>query len=132
VLLVPGRLIAGIGIGFVSAVIILYMSEIAPKAVRGAIVSGYQFCITIGLLLAAIVDNGTKDPMDSGSYRIAMSMQWLFSIVLATGLFFLPDSPHWYVKRNRLDDAARSLSILRGQPANSEYVQDEPAELVAN
>lgn len=39
-LLVPGRLVAGIGIGFVSAIIILYMSEIAPKAVRGAIVSG--------------------------------------------------------------------------------------------
>jgi MFS family permease len=39
-LLVPGRLIAGIGIGFVSAVIILYMSEVAPKAIRGAIVSG--------------------------------------------------------------------------------------------
>lgn len=38
--LVPGRLIAGIGIGFVSAVIVLYMSEIAPKAIRGAIVSG--------------------------------------------------------------------------------------------
>jgi MFS family permease len=132
VLLVPGRLIAGIGIGFVPAVIILYMSEIAPKAVRGAIVSGYQFCITIGLLLAAIVDNGTKDRMDSGSYRIAMSMQWLFSIVLATGLFFLPDSPRWYVKRNRLDDAARSLSIFRGQPANSQYVQNELAELVAN
>jgi MFS family permease len=39
-LLVVGRLIAGIGIGFVSAVIILYMSEVAPKAIRGAIVSG--------------------------------------------------------------------------------------------
>lgn len=39
-LLVAGRLIAGFGVGFVSAVIVLYMSEIAPKAVRGAIVSG--------------------------------------------------------------------------------------------
>jgi MFS family permease len=39
-LLVAGRLIAGFGVGFVSAIIILYMSEIAPKAVRGAIVSG--------------------------------------------------------------------------------------------
>jgi MFS family permease len=38
--LVSGRLIAGIGVGFVSAVIILYMSEVAPKAIRGAIVSG--------------------------------------------------------------------------------------------
>ena len=39
-LLVVGRLIAGFGVGFVSAIIILYMSEIAPKSVRGAIVSG--------------------------------------------------------------------------------------------
>lgn len=39
-MLVVGRLIAGFGVGFVSAVIILYMSEVAPKAVRGAIVSG--------------------------------------------------------------------------------------------
>jgi MFS family permease len=39
-LLVAGRLISGFGVGLVSAIIILYMSEIAPKAVRGAVVSG--------------------------------------------------------------------------------------------
>lgn len=70
--------------------------------------------------------------MDTGSYRIAMSMQWIFALILGLGLFFLPDSPRWYVKRNRLDDAARSLSQLRGQPADSQYVKDELAELVAN
>lgn len=43
-LIVAGRLIAGIGVGFVSAIIILYMSEICPRKVRGALVSGYQFC----------------------------------------------------------------------------------------
>jgi MFS family permease len=49
-LLVPGRLIAGIGIGFVSAVIILYMSEVAPKAVRGAIVSGKRTSMRFNLI----------------------------------------------------------------------------------
>lgn len=39
-LLVAGRIIAGVGVGFVSAIIILYMSEIAPRKVRGALVSG--------------------------------------------------------------------------------------------
>lgn len=130
--LVPGRLIAGVGVGFVSAIIILYMSEVAPKAVRGAIVSGYQFCITIGLLLASVVDNSLKDRMDSGSYRIAMAMQWLFALVLGVGLFMLPESPRWYVKQGRKDDAARALSVLRGQPADSQYVTDELKELVAN
>jgi MFS family permease len=131
-LLVPGRLIAGFGIGFVSAVIILYMSEVAPKRFRGAIVSGYQFCITIGLLLASVVDNGTKDRMDSGSYRIPMGLQWLFAAILGVGLFLLPESPRFYVKKGRKDDAAHALSILRGQPADSAYIADELKELIDN
>lgn len=38
-----GRLVAGFGVGFESAVIIMYMSEVAPKKIRGAVVSAYQF-----------------------------------------------------------------------------------------
>lgn len=131
-LLVPGRLIAGFGIGFVSAIIILYMSEVAPKRFRGTIVSGYQFCITIGLLLASVVDNGTKRRMDSGSYRIPMAIQWIFACILSTGLFLLPESPRWYVKKGRNEDAARALGTLRGQPPDSTYITDELRELIDN
>ena len=92
-LLVSGRLIAGIGVGSVSAVIILYMSEIAPKNVRGAIVSAYQFFITVGLLLAAVVDQATHSRLDSSSYRIPMALQWLWALILGVGLLFLPESP---------------------------------------
>ncbi|KAF2464250.1 general substrate transporter [Lindgomyces ingoldianus] len=131
-LLVPGRLIAGIGVGFVSAIIILYMSEVAPKAVRGAIVSGYQFFITIGLLLASVVDQGTHSRMDTSSYRIPMAIQWVWALVLGTGLFLLPESPRYHVKNDHLEKAAEALSILRGQPVDSTYIKDELAELVAN
>lgn len=44
-LMTLGRLVAGLGVGFESAVIILYMSEVAPKKIRGAVVSAYQFCM---------------------------------------------------------------------------------------
>lgn len=74
-LLVVGRVIAGIGVGFVSAIIILYMSEIAPKKVRGSIVAGYQLCITIGIFLASCVTYATENREDSGSYRIPMGIQ---------------------------------------------------------
>ena len=50
--------------------VILYMSEIAPKKVRGALVAGYQFCITIGILLANCVVYATQNRDDTGSYRI--------------------------------------------------------------
>ena len=131
-LMVAGRLVAGFGVGFVSAIIILYMSEVAPKKVRGAIVSGYQFNITVGILLASCVDYGTQNRNDTGSYRIPIAIQMLWAIILATGLFFLPESPRYFVKRGKVDRAAQVLGRLRGQPRDSEYVQTELAEIIAN
>lgn len=131
-LLIAGRVIAGLGVGFVSATIIMYMSEIAPRKVRGAIVAGYQFCVTIGLLLASCVVYGTQNRRDTSSYRIPIGIQFLWGIILGTGLVFLPESPRYFVKRGRLDRAARSLSNLRSQPEDSHFVQEELAEIVAN
>jgi len=131
-LLVAGRLIAGFGVGFVSAIIILYMSEIAPKKVRGALVSGYQFCITIGILLASCVDYGTQNRLDTGSYRIPIAIQMLWALILGIGLFLLPESPRYYVKKGNLEKATHVLTRLRGEPEGSEYIQQELAEIVAN
>ncbi|PYH86677.1 putative MFS monosaccharide transporter [Aspergillus uvarum CBS 121591] len=131
-LLVVGRLVAGFGVGFVSAIIILYMSEIAPRKVRGAIVSGYQFCITIGLMLASCVDYGTENRTDSGSYRIPIGLQIAWALILGIGLFFLPESPRYFVKKGELHKAAEVLARVRGQPQESDYIREELAEIVAN
>ena len=131
-LLVAGRLVAGFGVGFVSAIIILYMSEIAPRKVRGAIVSGYQFCITIGLLLAACVTYGTENYTNSGSYRIPIGLQMLWALILAGGLFLLPESPRYFVKRGNLDAARDALCRVRGQPIHSDYIEAELSEIIAN
>jgi len=131
-LIVAGRLIAGFGVGHVSSTIIVYMSEICPRKVRGALVSGYQFCITIGILLASVVVYATQSRGDTGQYRIPIAIQFAWGIILATGLFLLPESPRYFVKRGKFDQARRSLAILRGQPENSDYVEVELAEIVAN
>ena len=127
-----GRLIAGFGVGFISAIVILYMSEIAPKKVRGAVVAGYQFCITIGILLANCVVYATQNRRDTGSYRIPIAVQFLWAIILAVGLALLPESPRYWVKKGKLDKAAHALSRVRGQAVDSEYIQDELAEIIAN
>lgn len=131
-LLVAGRLVAGFGVGFVSAIIILYMSEIAPKKIRGAIVSGYQFCVTIGLMLAACVTYATEDFTDSSSYRIPIGLQLLFAIILGTGLVFLPESPRYFVKKGKIEEARIALGRVRGQPPTSEYIESELSEIIAN
>ncbi|KAK2930307.1 Sugar/inositol transporter [Fusarium oxysporum f. sp. vasinfectum] len=115
-----------------SAIVILYMSEICPKKVRGALVAGYQFCITIGLLLAACIVYGTENFDSMKSYQIPIGLQFPWAVILGGGLFFLPDSPRYFVKRGRIEDAIDALSRVRGQPKDSKYVQSEIAEIVAN
>ncbi|KAI1437135.1 general substrate transporter [Xylaria sp. CBS 124048] len=132
VLFVFGRLIAGGGVGFISTVVILYMSEIAPRKVRGAMVAGYQFCITIGILLANVVVYTTQHRDDTGSYRIPIGVQFLWAIILAVGLFILPESPRFFVKKGRLDEAAKALAYVRGQSEESDYIKDELTEIIAN
>ncbi|KEZ43527.1 Uncharacterized protein SAPIO_CDS4430 [Scedosporium apiospermum] len=130
--IVVGRLVAGLGVGFESAIVILYMSEICPRKVRGALVAGYQFCITIGILLAACVVYGTKERDDTGAYRIPIAIQFPWALILGGGLMLLPDSPRYFVKKGRIEDAAQALSRLRGQPKESEYIRAELTEIVAN
>ncbi|KAH6880782.1 general substrate transporter [Thelonectria olida] len=130
--IVAGRLIAGIGVGFESAIVILYMSEICPRKVRGSLVAGYQFCITIGLLLASCVVYGTQNIDGPNSYRIPIAIQFPWAVILGGGLFFLPDSPRYYVKKGKLDAAVDALARVRGQPRDSIYVQHEISEIVAN
>jgi sugar porter (SP) family MFS transporter len=130
--IVAGRLIAGLGVGFESAIVILYMSEICPRKVRGSLVAGYQFCITIGILLASVVVYATKDRNDTGSYRIPIAIQFPWALILGGGLLFLPDSPRYFVKKGNIPAAMNALARVRGQPEDSHYVQSELAEIVAN
>jgi sugar porter (SP) family MFS transporter len=83
-------------------------------------------------MLAAVVVYATKNRVDTGNYRIPIAIQFLWAIILAVGLLFLPDSPRYFVKKGDIARASASLARLRGQPAESEYVQVELAEIVAN
>ncbi|KAK3346984.1 general substrate transporter [Lasiosphaeria hispida] len=130
--IVAGRLIAGLGVGFESAIVILYMSEICPRKVRGALVAGYQFCITIGIMLAACIVYATQERQDTGAYRIPIAIQFIWALILGGGLMFLPDSPRYFVKRGNVARATDALARLRGQPKDSEFIQNELAEIVAN
>lgn len=83
-------------------------------------------------MMAACIVYGTEKFDDSRAYRIPIGLQFIWGAVLGGGLLFLPDSPRYFVKRGQVERAANSLSRLRGHPTDSEYVQVELAEIVAN
>ncbi|KAJ3538805.1 hypothetical protein NMY22_g5014 [Coprinellus aureogranulatus] len=128
-LFVVGRVFAGLGVGLVSVLIPMYQSECSPKWIRGAVVSTYQWAITIGILLAAVVNNATKDKSGPPSYRIPIAIQFVWAGVLAAGMVLLPESPRFLIKRGRDEAAAASLSRLVRLPADHPEVQTEIAEI---
>ena len=131
-LFVAGRFFAGFGVGLISALIPLYQSETSPKWIRGAIVGCYQLAITIGLLIASIVDNATKNRQDTGSYRIPIAVQFAWAIILVIGMLVLPETPRYHIKQNRPEQAAKSLSRLRRLDQDHPALVEELAEIQAN
>jgi SP family sugar:H+ symporter-like MFS transporter len=127
-----GRFFAGFGVGLISALIPLYQSETAPKWIRGAIVGAYQWAITIGLLIAAVVNNATGQRNDTGSYRIPIAVQFAWSLILFGGMFILPETPRFLVRAGKLDKAHRSLARIRRLAPDHPAVIHEVQEVRAN
>lgn len=109
---VVGRIFAGLGVGLVSTLIPMYQSECSPKWIRGAVVSMYQWFITIGLLLASIVNNATKNRQDHSAWRIPTSMQFIWAFVLAMGFLWLPEVGDSLMKTMCLNFAYNALRRL--------------------
>jgi SP family sugar:H+ symporter-like MFS transporter len=124
-LFIVGRVIAGLGVGLVSCLVPMYQSECAPKWIRGAVVSMYQWAITIGLLLSAIVNNATQNRNNHSAYRLPISIQFIWAFILASGMLFLPESPRWLIKRGNMKGAEKSMGRLLSLPEDDPVVQQE-------
>ena len=85
----------------------------------------YQWAITIGLLLAAIVNESTKDRGDDSSWHIPIAVQFAWAAILAGGMFCLPESPRYLLLKGRDAQAKKSMSTLTGHAADSVEVEQE-------
>jgi MFS family permease len=109
-----GRVVAGLAIGTLSCVVPMYVSEVAPKALRGFCGTLWQLNITLGILLANAVNwafAGSNQTLNS--WRWALGIQCAFSILLLTLVIFIPESPRSLVARGKSEEARRILNKLR-------------------
>ncbi|KAL8278294.1 hypothetical protein RQP46_009326 [Phenoliferia psychrophenolica] len=134
--LMVGRIVTGLGIGALSAVVPLYQSETAPKEIRGSLVATYQLFITLGILIAYIISLGTRSlggAVASGSWRIVLALNILWALVLGVGIFFAPESPRWLMANGKEVEAEAALARIRGVPveANDLSVKQSWVEIEA-
>lgn len=131
-LFIAGRFFAGMGVGTISVLVPLYQSEMAPKWIRGTLVCAYQLAITVGLLIAAVVNNFSKDIYAAASFRIPIATQLIWAGILLFGLVILPETPRYLIKRERHAEAAASLSRIRRLDITHPALIEELAEIDAN
>ncbi|KAG8654653.1 hypothetical protein MANES_05G158900v8 [Manihot esculenta] len=102
-----GRLLEGFGVGIISYTVPVYIAEIAPQNLRGALGSVNQLSVTIGIMLAYLLGLFVQ-------WRILAVLGILPCVVLIPGLFFIPESPRWLAKMGMTEDFEASLQVLRG------------------
>ncbi|KAJ1933202.1 high affinity glucose transporter, partial [Linderina macrospora] len=112
-MLIAGRFVNGLAIGFLSNVVPVYQSESAPPGNRGRMVSLQQWAITWGIFIAFGIDYGCSFIESDKQFRLPLGLQIVPSIVLLFTMAFMPYSPRWLVAHNYIGDARQVLGRLR-------------------
>lgn len=114
-----GRLATGYGMGVFSYVVPIFIAEITPKNLRGALTAVNQLMICAGVSVSFIIGIIL-------SWRVLALIGLIPCAVLLFGLFFIPESPRWLAKRGRQKEFEAALQKLRGKDAD---ISEEAAEI---
>ncbi|TXC00775.1 hypothetical protein FocTR4_00007968 [Fusarium oxysporum f. sp. cubense] len=125
-----GRFVSGLGVGAASSLVPLYVSECAPRAIRGGLIACYQLLLVTGIMLAFWVNYACLLHLTAPAiYILPLSFQGLPAIILIAGMCFCPESPRWCARKDDWESTKQILINLRGLPVDHEYVQEEIREI---
>ncbi|KAM0135434.1 hypothetical protein ACHAP3_005017 [Botrytis cinerea] len=110
--LLAGRALAGLGEGLWLGCVSVYITETAPCASRGMLVSLPQFMCTAGVCAGYFTCFGSVRLESSMSWRAPFIIQSLLAVVLAAFCAYLPDSPRWLLHKGRREEALQALERL--------------------
>tara|TARA_R110000868_G_scaffold410505_2_gene698752 strand:- start:1987 stop:3378 length:1392 start_codon:yes stop_codon:yes gene_type:complete len=124
--LINVRFILGIALGIASFTAPIYLSEIAPKRIRGALVTLFQLMITIGILLAFVSDTAFSY---TGNWRAMLGVVAIPSAIMFIGVLVLPYSPRWLMLIGHRD---RAKAVLKRVLTNQDEIDQELNDIEAN
>ncbi|KAK3133765.1 hypothetical protein QOZ80_6AG0540720 [Eleusine coracana subsp. coracana] len=124
-MLLLNRIFLGIGVGFANQTIPLYLAEMAPPRYRGAINSGFELCLSLGILFANIVNYFVLKIKAGWGWRISLSMAAVPAAFLSISAIFLPETPSFMIQRDGNTNQARVLlQKLRGTTSVQKELDD--------
>ncbi len=124
--LIAARFVLGISVGTASFVSPMYISELAPKRIRGGVTSFNQLMIVSGIMAAYLVNWALKDATDN--WRWMLGLGALPGLALAIGMYFQPFSPRWLVEQDREQEARDVLCRARTSDEEADEELEEIKE----
>jgi sugar porter (SP) family MFS transporter len=119
--LIAARFILGLAVGSTALVVPLYLSEIAPTEIRGAVASLNQLMIVVGILAAFVVNAILAS---SGDWRLMLGLAAVPSVILLVGMIFMPETPRHLVRVGEEDAARDVLEDMPGDERPEERVEE--------
>lgn len=104
------RIIVGFGIGAASVAAPMYSSELSPPSVRGKMVFLFQFFVTVGILVAYLVDYAFSNAGYGWPPMFGVAV--IPAVVLGVGMFFLSDTPRWLASKGKWDEAKEVMGRI--------------------
>ncbi len=108
--LIAGRIVSGLGIGVASFISPMYIAEIVPARVRGALVAVNMLAITTGIVAAYLVDYALSGIQ---GWRYMFGLGAIPAVILVIAMWRLPDSPRWLISRSMVEKAKLVLQRIR-------------------
>lgn len=124
-MLIVGRLVGGIGVGMLSMVVPLYISEVSPPEIRGSLLVLEEFSIVFGIIVAFWITFGTKYIMSEWAWRLPFLLQMLPAMLLGFAVLLLPFSPRWLASKGRDAESLAALCKIRRVSPDDPRVQAE-------
>ncbi|KAG8626560.1 hypothetical protein KVT40_005505 [Elsinoe batatas] len=131
-MIIGGRAIAGLGIGAVSMIVPIYISETSPPSVRGRLVGVFEIASQGGGMLGFWINYGVDRSISdavAAQWIVPLGIQLLPGILLFVGIMFCPESPRWLARKDRWEQAEKTLVYLRTLPSHDPYIQNELADI---
>lgn len=116
--LIAGRICLGIAVGGASAVVPVYLSELAPYEIRGSLSGRNELMIVVGQLAAFVVNAIIAAIMGLGTpglWRVMFAICAVPAVFLFFGMLRMPESPRWLVEKGRHEDARAVLLTVRSE-----------------
>ncbi|KAI9125521.1 hypothetical protein K1719_002939 [Acacia pycnantha] len=131
-MLLLGRIMLGVGIGFGNQAIPLYLSEMAPTHMRGGLNMMFQVATTIGIFTANMVNFGTQK-LHPWGWRLSLGLAAVPAILMTVGGIFLPDTPNSLIERGLREKGRKLLEKIRGtRDVDAEFQDIIDASELAN